>query len=173
MDQKNRSKPFFREVQKVRQFWIWLIIIIIAGISWYAFVEQIVMKGEFGTNPAPDIVQIILWVVFGIIFPLFLPLTKLITEVRDNGIYIQLFPLHLTPRRIDFTKLKSYKVRTYKPIREYGGWGIRKGGQGMAYNMSGNQGVQLELYSGKRILIGSQKPEELFHAIERQVEQSH
>jgi len=170
MDQKNRSKLFFREKQKLRQFWIWLIIIIIAVISWYAFVEQIVLKGEFGTNPAPDIVQIIFWVVFGIIFPLFLPFTKLTTEVRDNGIYIQLFPFHLTPRRIDLATLRSYEVRTYKPIREYGGWGIRKGRQGTAYNMSGNQGVQLEMYNGKRILIGSQKPEELFQAIEQQVE---
>lgn len=173
MDQINEATSVFREEQKLRQFWIWLIVIIIAGISWYAFVEQIVLKGEFGTNPAPDIVQIILWVIFGIIFPLFLPLTKLTTEVRDNWIYIQLFPFHLTPRRIDLAALKSYEVRKYKPIREYGGWGIRKGRQGTAYNMSGNKGVQLELYNGKHILIGSQKPEKLFHAIERQVEQSH
>ncbi|MFO7889256.1 MAG: DUF6141 family protein [bacterium] len=173
MNEMNETTSFFREEQKLRQFWIWLIIIIIAGISWYAFVEQIVLKGDFGTNPAPDIVQIILWVVFGIIFPLFLPFTKLTTEVRNNGIYIQLFPFHLTPRRIDLATLKSYEVRKYKPIPEYGGWGIRKGHQGTAYNMSGNKGVQLELYNGKRILIGSQKPEELFHAIKKQIDMPH
>jgi hypothetical protein len=36
----------------------------------------------------------------------------------------------------------------------------------MAYNVSGNRGVQLELVSGKRILIGSQQAEELAAAIE-------
>jgi len=37
--------------------------------------------------------------------------------------------------------------------------------KGKAYNVSGNRGVQLELLNGGRILIGSQKPEELVKAI--------
>jgi hypothetical protein len=35
----------------------------------------------------------------------------------------------------------------------------------MAYNVSGKEGVQLELANGKRILIGSQRAEELARAI--------
>ena len=59
-----------------------------------------------------------------------------------------------------------WEARTYRPILEYGGWGIRYTmGRGWAYNVSGNQGVQLELASGKRILIGSQRAEELARAI--------
>jgi hypothetical protein len=172
MDRENGANSAFREVQRVRQFWVWLIIVLLAGLCWYGFVEQIVMQRAFGTRPAPDIVLIIFWLVLGIAFPSFLPFTKLSTEVRDDGIYIQLFPLHWSPRRIDFAKLKSYEVRTYRPIREYGGWGIRKRRQGTAYNMTGNQGVQLELTNGDRVLIGSQKPDELLRAIEGQVEKS-
>ncbi|MHC4338483.1 MAG: hypothetical protein ACYSTG_11155 [Planctomycetota bacterium] len=59
-------------------------------------------------------------------------------------------------------------ARTYKPIREYGGWGIRysfRKGIGRAYNMSGNKGVQLVFKNGKKLLIGSQKPDELAQAI--------
>jgi len=57
-------------------------------------------------------------------------------------------------------------VLTYSPISDYGGWGIRYGSIGKAYNVSGNRGVQLELLNGERILIGSQKPEELAAAID-------
>lgn len=57
--------------------------------------------------------------------------------------------------------------RTYRPISEYGGWGIRFGRSGRAFNMSGNRGVQLVLKSGRRVLIGSQRPEELAAAIHR------
>jgi hypothetical protein len=38
-------------------------------------------------------------------------------------------------------------------------------GKGWAYNVRGNRGVQLELANGKRILIGSQRAEELAGAI--------
>lgn len=55
--------------------------------------------------------------------------------------------------------------RVYDPIREYGGWGIRMGLRGRAFNMRGNNGVQLVLRSGTRLLIGSQRPEELAEAI--------
>jgi hypothetical protein len=56
-------------------------------------------------------------------------------------------------------------ARTYKPLSEYGGWGIKYGRSGWAYNIIGDQGVQLELDNGKRILIGSQHAEELEQAI--------
>ena len=56
-------------------------------------------------------------------------------------------------------------MRTYSPITEYGGWGIKWGSGGKAYNVSGNRGVQQEFTDGKRLLIGSQKPEQLDSAI--------
>jgi hypothetical protein len=44
---------------------------------------------------------------------------------------------------------------------EYGGWGIRYSWNGIAYNTKGNMGLQIVMNTGKRILIGTQKPEEL------------
>jgi hypothetical protein len=170
MNQEKGISSIYREVQQVRQIWVWLIILFLTGLIWYGFIIQVVMHRPFGTNPAPNIVLIIFWFIFGIGFPLLLPFTKLITEVRNDGIYIKLFPFHWSFRKIAFKELKFYEVRTYHPIREYGGWGIRKGRQGMAYNMSGNKGVQLELYNNKRLLIGSQLPEELFQAIRAQID---
>lgn len=169
MSYTNGRNPIYREVQKVQQIWVWLIILFLAGLVWYGFIEQILMGRPFGTRPAPDIVVIIFWVIFGIGVPLILPLTKLITEVRDDGVYVQLFPFHWSFRRISFKEIKSYEVRTYRPIREYGGWGIRKGPQGMAYNMSGNKGVQIDFITGKRLLIGSQQPDELYRLIQVQI----
>lgn len=161
--------PNYHEVQRIRQIWIWLLLLIIAGLVWYGFIVQILLHRPFGTNPAPDFILIFFWLIIGVGLPLFLFFTKLITEVRDDGIFVQLFPLHWSFRKIAFDELKSYEVRTYHPIREYGGWGIRIGSKGLAYNISGNTGVQLILKNGKRILIGSQKAEELFRAIHNRV----
>ncbi len=50
----------------------------------------------------------------------------------------------------------------YSPITEYGGWGIRwSPHRGWAYNVGGSKGVQLGRANGKRILIGSQRADEL------------
>ena len=92
---------------------------------------------------------------------------KLITKVGVNGIYIRFFPL--TSRNIPFENITSCKARTYSPIREYGGWGIRFSRKGRAYNVSGNKGVQLELKQGRPLLIGSQVPEELANVINRYI----
>jgi hypothetical protein len=67
--------------------------------------------------------------------------------------------------RIPLKNVTSAYARDYHPIREYGGWGIRMGGEGRAFNMRGNRGVQLVLRSGQRVLIGSETPEVLAEAI--------
>lgn len=60
-------------------------------------------------------------------------------------------------------------VRTYSPIREYGGWGFRQalGEKGKAYNVKGNKGIQIQLKTGKNILIGTQKEKDAQQVINR------
>ena len=57
------------------------------------------------------------------------------------------------------------RARTYSPLREYGGWGLRGWGTSRAYNVSGNRGVELTLQDGSSIMIGSQRADELAQAI--------
>jgi hypothetical protein len=163
-------KSTYREVQQFRQNWIWLLLALVSGLSWYGFVQQIVFGSPFGSKPAPDIVMWFILIAFGIGLPTFFYYLKLIVEVRENGILIRFFPLH--SRFIRFDDLGNYEVRKYHPIREYGGWGIRWGSKGWAYNVSGNEGVQLELANGKRIMIGSQNPDKLAEMIRKAMEKS-
>ncbi|PKL42072.1 MAG: hypothetical protein CVV39_08990 [Planctomycetes bacterium HGW-Planctomycetes-1] len=90
---------------------------------------------------------------------------RLITEVRSDGVYIKFWPISWKFKRIGFEEIIRCYARKYRPIAEYGGWGIRWGGSGKAYNASGNMGVQLELINGKRLLIGSQQAEKLAETI--------
>ena len=43
-------------------------------------------------------------------------------------------------------------------------------GWGKAYNVSGNRGLQLELSSGKKILIGSQRADELARILQERMD---
>ena len=55
----------------------------------------------------------------------------------------------------------------YRPLRDYGGWGIRYGRNGKAYNISGNKGLMIEFRNGKRLMLGSREPEVLKMSIEQ------
>jgi hypothetical protein len=165
MAQQERMRPVYREVQQFRQAWIWAVVIAIVGLIWVAGVRQLILDRPFGGQPMPDILLVIFWLLFGIGLPALFLFCRLVTEVRNDGIYIRFSPFHLSFRRIGFEELKGYDVRAYRPIREYGGSGIRSGSKGKAYNVSGNRGVQLVLTNGRRLLLGSQRPEEFWQAI--------
>lgn len=90
---------------------------------------------------------------------------RLITHVDAKGIYIRFYPL--PGKIIDYAEVESCIARTYRPLREYGGWGIKYGRGGKAYNISGDRGAQLVMKDGKRVLIGSQHADELSRAINK------
>jgi hypothetical protein len=90
---------------------------------------------------------------------------KLVTEIHPDGICVFFGLLGFPSKRFDWSEIARLYPRTYRPIAEYGGWGIRWGKSGAAYNLGGTQGLQLELKNGKRFLIGSQDPSHLIEAI--------
>jgi hypothetical protein len=98
---------------------------------------------------------------------IFIPIgAHLNVDVTGPALHVQLWPFHLTaPVEIRVDDIESAEARTYSPIREYGGWGLRSGRSGQAYNSHGDRGVQLVMKNGQRILIGSQRPDELVDAI--------
>ena len=73
------------------------------------------------------------------------------------------FPMYR--RTIRLSQILSAEVVTYNPLLEYGGWGIRGWGGNVAFNARGNRSVRLGLEGGKRVLVGSQRPEALAQAL--------
>ena len=157
----------FREEQKFATWLRWLVYLSM-GVA--ACVSIFALKGEFAGQNPPGTQEVILAIIGGVVVPVlvgaFFLLLKLETEVRSDGLYIRFAPFHIHFKRFAPDDLTEYYARQYKPIREYGGWGIRCSlRNGKAYNTSGDRGVQLAFKSGKRLLIGSQKAEELEQAI--------
>jgi hypothetical protein len=169
---RTENAMVFREEQKFHQRWLWLMLLALTLATVIFFgkgmVQQLVLGKPWGDRPMSD--PALLFVGSGtILFVLAMTYLfyclKLITEVRDNGLYVQFFPLR--KRKIDFRDIQSCEVRTYNPIHDYGGWGIKSGRKGKAYNVSGDRGVMLAFFDGQPLLIGSQRAEELAAAIRR------
>ena len=143
--------------------WVWAVVIGIALLMWYAFYVQIIGGETFGSNPAPDNVLIAFTIFFGVLFPIFILCLHMVTEVRSNGIYVRMSPL--PGRYISKEEISSFNPRTYNALLEYGGWGIRFGFDGMAYNMSGNEGMRIVLSNGSTLLLGTHRAGEFDNAL--------
>lgn len=85
---------------------------------------------------------------------------KLITQFIDSRIVVSYWPFLWRPLDISKEDIKSIEIRTYKPLLEFGGWGYRIGWSGFtAYSTHGKTGVFIELKHGKKVMIGTQKPD--------------
>ena len=158
----------YHEVQRFSSLgWIWLVILPIAGYIWYSAYQQLIVGQPVGTRPAPDLMLIIYWLAFGIAMPLFFLWGGMRTEVRTDGLYIEALPLAFCSQHIAYSEIQTYEACHYRPLLDFGGWGIRFGRGGKAYTVSGNQGVQLVFKNGRRLLIGSQHPDQLVNAMDQ------
>jgi hypothetical protein len=166
MRNTGETESFYGEVQRPNQWWVWTLTVVITILAWWIFVDQIILGNPFGNRPAPDWVVWLVGILFGVLLPLLMISINLKTLVARDRIILRYFPLHT--RTVMLADIDSCITRTYRPIREYGGWGIRFGfGHGMAYNVHGNRGVQLELKGAKRLLIGSQRADQLTDVINK------
>jgi hypothetical protein len=163
---------YFHEEQQFRQRWLWQLFgavsIPIVGLLGYGVYQQLVLGHPFGTNPASNRqlsgVFIAVLVLHSLVIALFW-YARLDVEVDATDVAIRFRPFHWSPRRIALHKITDARARHYSALGEYGGWGIRAGIHGSAYNVSGDDGVQLTLADGRRILIGSRRSGELEAAI--------
>ena len=158
----------FKESQKFTQIWLWLIVFGVVVIFVWGIIQQIFFEIPFGNHPVSDQALWFYGLIPLTIILLFFSL-RLQTLVKRDGIYVRFSPFVIKYKRIKIGEIKSYEIRKYKPIKEYGGWGIKFGGRkvGKAYNVKGNIGMQLEFTNGKKLLIGTQKPDEFLKAVEK------
>lgn len=159
-----QQQPIFREVQRwhpaVRLLFLLSVLVADAGV-----IAACLTAKQDSSDAVPLLLAVALVGIPSLGLALLLWPSRLETEVQPDGVAVRFFPFHFDWRRFPAGALRECYARRYSPIREYGGWGIRYGWQGRAYNISGREGVQLVFKNGKRLLIGSRRPQELETAI--------
>jgi len=161
------ARAYFNETQRFRQWWMYLVYALVFASWVYTLIIMYPETQQEGGERAS-------WVLIGnsvaIFAALFLLIRvfKLKTKIRNEGIYYRFVPLHFKDKLINPDDINTFEVRKYKPIMEYGGWGVKSRGKkyGKAVNISGNMGLQLYLKNGSKLLIGTQKPSAIQKAME-------
>ena len=87
------------------------------------------------------------------------------TEVRTDGLWVRLRPVHWRLRRIPLTNVASCGVRTFHVCCRWWWLGIARFRKGVGYIVRGAKAVQIDYADGRHVVIGSQRPEELAEAI--------
>ncbi len=157
---KNDKEILFKETQRFRQWWIWISLLAFYVFLIYKTFLQFYKNEPFGYHPLSN---------FGLLFLLCCTLLfnwlfyflRLETAFTREGIYVRFFPFHLKFKFIDWNIIRQAYIRKYNPLLEFGGWGIRYGFAGKAYNVSGNLGLQLAYDKNLNLLIGTQKAKEM------------
>jgi hypothetical protein len=158
----------FKEEQRFNAPWMLIMFLAIGVVSivpvWLLFYRQ-VLRGE---PPGPDgMSDLGLTLLFFGILAFYAGIVgliyycKLVTYIDEKNIVYRFIPFHRKAYSIPWDEVDSAEVIKYRPIMEYGGWGIRYGRKGKAYNTKGNKGMEIITRDGKNLLIGTQEPEQL------------
>ncbi|MAD50840.1 MAG: hypothetical protein CMC95_06045 [Flavobacteriales bacterium] len=158
---------YFKEEQYFRQKLLWLVLLFFPAFSLYGLYQQVMMGNAIGDNPLSDEGLISFSLIVGLGLPVIFWFMKLKLRVSKEGLHYQFFPVHFKERLIPFEDITNFKARTYSPLKEFGGWGIRFGFESKAYNVSGDKGLQLELSNGRKVLFGSQNHKALEKAMKK------
>jgi hypothetical protein len=156
---KADAGSLFHEVQHPGRLWTFLAV----GVAAVVLLSLLPLAR---TGPLP--VLVILLVAVTMAVPLLLLAARLVVDVDRDAITIR-FRFLWPTRRIPLSEVRRAYAMTYRPLLDYGGYGVRLGIKGWAYNVSGNEGVLVETGKGDRVMIGSQRAKELEAAIARAI----
>lgn len=151
-----RNNIIYEERQTFLTWWLCLLLVLIfAGGFYTAWINSEAGKRE-------EFLTGVSWgLIVGVLVLLLIFLVQLRSRIDAEGIHVRFFPLMWKDKTWRWEDLDEVYVKKYSPW-EYGGWGYRLSGGGTAYSTKGNHGIQLVLKkNGRRILIGTQKPEEV------------
>lgn len=148
----------FREVQRFRDVaWVMVLVFGIAALQWWVFLTQV--SGAGGSL----VVTLPTWLLFGVGLPAFFLWLRLEVTVYPDAVVIRFAPF--VHRAIGKLEIAGVESMVYRPLGDFGGWGVRGWGGRVAYNVRGNEGVELTLVDGRRVVIGSRRAGELAAAI--------
>ena len=157
----------FREEQRFAP-WVYLLLIVtaLAGLAGPPF--AMALAGDASALTPVLLVELFV----GALMALPLNLLFVVTEVAEQEVVVSFgrwFTLYR--KRVALHDISEARPVYYRPIRDAGGWGIRWGrfeGKRCAFlNARGDRGVLLVYGTEKHLVIGSQEPEQLAHAIRK------
>lgn len=131
--------------------WVW-------GIIWGATLMSVfvVLRSGVLALGVTALLPVLFWFLFG----------KLTVEVRRDSLHLHFGRWGWISRTVAYADIDDAEAVTYRPLWEFGGWGIRGWGKKKAWTTRGDQAVRLELADGNVLYVGSQTPARLLERLQ-------
>lgn len=153
----------FVEVQKMKQNRVAMVSMFLIPVALVGAIFAVNAQGPDPGGVLPMVIGLLVMIIVAVVYFLL----NLTVSVDPDKLRIRFRPF--TGEEIAYSEIESAEAVTYRPLRDYGGWGIRYGRGGRALNVSGDKGVQLVMKGGERLLLGSLRPMELAAAIKERI----
>ena len=167
---------FFKEVQKLRRTQLMPVYIFITSMVVLVFVITFLQHIEIIPQLLPQRLNFKVFrtteILSVLLLYLLIPATmmKLEIKISEKDVMYKYTPLFNRKQQvINRADIKEFKLTSAENMKGYHGWsiirnfGVRKG----IFTISGSKGIELNLVSGKKIILGTQKPELFIKALER------
>lgn len=143
----------------------------VRAVLWGALVLAAypVLAGWDNDLPLPARVLVALGIVsIGLLVHLLL--AGLSVRIFDDRIVVSVGLLGIVRTAVRLEEIDAVEPLTYRPIHEFGGWGIRGWGKKRAWSARGDQAVLLTLSGDRLLYVGSDHPQRLAERIRRAME---
>lgn len=158
----------FSEIQKFTNTWVGYIVLPLGFTTVVLSNAALIFQITDSTVHNSDLyINFILSLAVSVLIIGIIWYARLEVYLNNDGINYRFLPFIFNFKNIKLAEIETYNIRKYSPIFEYGGWGFRYAFRnGWAFNVSGNMGMQIVKKGNKRILFGTQKPNEFFMALD-------
>lgn len=158
----------YQSMQRFRQPLIWGLTLLIAGYTWFAVIKQLFLGEPVGSQPTPDLMLFLIWILIGILFPALLWRARLTIRIDRDHLHYRFKPFHMKEHSYRVRQIESAESANIRPVLHFFGWGIRYGFKGKGYIMAGKKALKLNFSSGRPVYFTCDNPDEAVKAIHQQ-----
>ncbi len=167
----------YREDRRIRSPFLWIFLVlassfVLGSLAWIVQ-QRLSLAGTspeaaLSTTPYLGVVALLAASWLGTL--LLIALVVLQIEVTTAGLFVRLWPLQRKVRKIPLEDALRVRALRFRPILDYGGFGIRRNRHGAAYILGTGEGVRIDYENGYHLLIETAHPWDLEEAIKSLLE---
>ncbi len=153
-------------------WWLYALLAMMVGLGWLSMAWSPRGLARAAAVARGPWLEVPVSLLIGLFLPpiLIVGVLRMTTEVTPIQCRVWYGIVPTFRRALDLDSIRSVEIVRYNAIREHWFWGVRIGRDGeRVLTARGDRAVRIYLHDGTRVLIGSQRPEELADALERAI----
>jgi len=155
----------FREEQRFG-WWNYALIVVIVALTWHFLLDR-VPAGIPAAGHHAQVFTAGVVAFMGLTILFAIGVLRMTTVVTPTEVRVWYGWIPTYRRALPVGTITRVEVVQYRPMADHGGHGVRLGRDGeRVLTAQGVRGVRLQLLDGSKVLIGSQRPEDLALALE-------